>query len=165
VIVPLTAQDAERIEALAARFYPGEFALSAEEIAENLQLMEDQGCNFSFGLEDQHGALTGYWLAWAQSSRLEGREHEEVVLVDDVVLAPGARPRMLGLIEAMLAAMAGGERAGLPIEGVLRAATEETFTGHPGLFERLGYRQTGRHEYADAELGENLVWVRFETLT
>lgn len=161
MIVPLTAEDAERIEALAGRYYPREFALTAREIAENLQLMEEQGCNFSFGVEQGDGTLAGYWLAWAQSTRLAGRE-EEVVLVDDVVLAPPARGRMLALIEAMLAAMAEGERAGRPIEGALRAATEESFTGHPELFERLGYRLVGRHEYTDDDLGEALVWVRYE---
>ena len=161
MIVPLTAADAERLEALAGRYYPAEFTLTAEEMAANLRLMEEQGCNFSFGVEEG-AALTGYWLAWIQSSRLESRADEEVVLVDDVVLAPSARRRMLALIEAMLQAMAESGRAGLPIEGALRLTTEETFTGHAQLFERLGYRQVGRHEYTDEELGETLVWVRFE---
>lgn len=156
----LTPDDAHQVERLAGRHYPTSYRLSVEDVAENLQGVDDEDCNFCFGAFEER-ALVGYLMAWVDNSLIEGRA-EDVVLVDDVVLNPEARGVLYRLLRAMVGAMEEAGCGGMPIEGTLRANAEETFVSHPEVIERLGYSLVASHKYRDETLGESLLWVRYE---
>ncbi|MEW6284201.1 MAG: hypothetical protein AB1758_36645 [Candidatus Eremiobacterota bacterium] len=160
-LLTLTPQHAAEVESLARRLYPEGYHLSEEDIAENLEGVEEEGCNFCIGVQDDD-RLVGYVMAWLDNTLVEGRV-EDVVLVDDLALLPSARPHLYTLLRGLLRGMEEAGCGGLPIEGTVRKSLEETFTAHAGVFETLGYQLVGSHEYTDESLGEVLVWIRFET--
>ena len=157
-IVALTADRAPEIEELAGCQWP--YRLPSQDLAENLQGLDEDGCNFCFGLENE-GRLTGYILAWVDNSLMEGRA-EDVVLVEDVHLQPGFRRYLFHLLRQALKAMRSAGYRGLPVEGTLRQGAQETFTRHPEALEMLGYHLAGSKSYHDEATGEDLMWVRFE---
>lgn len=157
-IVALTAERAPEIAELAGCQWP--YRLPCQDLAENLQGLDEDGCNFCFGLENE-GRLTGFILAWVDNSLMEGRA-EDVVLVEDVLLQPGSRRYLFHLLRQALKAMRSAGYRGLPVEGTLRQGAQETFTRHPEAMEMLGYRMAGSKSYHDEATDEDLMWVRFE---
>jgi len=157
-IVALTADRAPEIAELAGCQWP--YRLPCQDLMENLQGLDEDGCNFCFGLEHE-GKLTGYILAWVDNSLMEGRA-EDVVLVEDVLLQPGSRRYLFHLLRRALNAMRSAGYRGLPVEGTLRQGAQETFTRHPEAMEMLGYRMAETKSYHDEATGEDLTWVRFE---
>ena len=157
-IVPLTADRAPEIAALAGCQWP--YRLPCQDLTENLQGLDEDGCNFCFGLEND-GKLTGYILAWVDNSLMEGRA-EDVVLVEDVLLQPGSRRYLFNLLRRALNAMRAAGYRGLPVEGMLRQGAQETFTRHPEAMEMLGYHMSDTKSYHDEAINEDLTWVRFE---
>ncbi|MBI3929254.1 MAG: hypothetical protein HY319_27155 [Armatimonadetes bacterium] len=161
-VIALTAVHAREIQALADRFYPTSFRMTAEDIAENLEGLQEEDCNFCFGVEED-GRLVGYLMAWLDNSLVEGRA-EDVVLVDDICLERGHRSYLYPLLKAMARALDEAGYRGIPIEGTARKQAEQTFISHPEVIESLGYRMAANHEYTDESLRETLVWVRFESV-
>ncbi|MCE7871613.1 hypothetical protein DYH09_14715 [bacterium CPR1] len=162
-ILSLSPAHAAEIESLARRLYPESYHLSEEEIAENLEGVEEEGCNFCLGIQDDDKRLVGYLLAWLDNTLIEGRI-EDVVLVDDLALLPAARPHLVSLLRSLLRAMDEAGCSGSPIEGTVRKSLEQNFTAHPEVVESLGYQLVGSHEYTDESLEEVLVWIRFEAI-
>lgn len=162
-IIALGPQHAAEIEKLARRIHPESFQLSEDDLAENLEGVEEEGCNFCLGVQDDQKKLLGYLMAWLDNTLVEGRI-EDVVLVDDLALLPSARGHLGSLLKALLRAMDEAGCPGAPIEGTVRKELETNFTSHPELIEGLGYQLVGSHEYVDESLGERLVWIRFEPL-
>lgn len=162
-IITLTSAYAPEIEALARKIHPESLQLSQEDIAENLEGVEEEGCNFCLGVQDDHKRLIGYLMAWMENTLVEGRI-EDVVLVDDLALLPSARAHLGSLLKALLRAMDESGSSGSPIEGTVRKDLEQNFTAHPELIESLGYQLVSSHEYTDESLGEVLVWIRFEAI-
>lgn len=162
-ILQLTAAYAHEIESLASKVHPESLQMTEEYIAENLEGVEEEGCNFCLGVQDDKKRLVGYLMAWLDNTLVEGRI-EDVVLVDDLALLPSARGHLGSLLKALLRAMDEAGCSGFPIEGTVRKELEQNFTAHPELIEGLGYQLVSSHEYTDESLEEVLVWIRFEAI-
>ena len=162
-IIPLTPQNANELESLAARIHPDAFGMTEEYISENLEGLDEEGCNFCLGIQEDDKKLVGYLMAWMDNTLVEGRI-EDVVLVDDLAVLPSARGHLATLLRALLKAMDEAGCTGMPIEGTVRKELEHNFTGHPEMVEQLGYQLVGSHEYTDESLSEVLVWIRFEAI-
>jgi len=161
--VKLTADYAESIAELEARIYPSELVTGIETIRENLTNAESDGENMSWGaFSGNH--MIGYCLAWVQSSMLEGRESEDVVLLEDIAILPGHQNAFLTLLEAMTEDARTRGFGGLPIEGASRDAAFKVFSKHRETFKNLGYSLVASQQYWDEDFSENMTWVRFEPL-
>lgn len=161
-IMPLRIEHSADIVRLATEYYTDRFHLSLEQVEDNFRDLDDDDANFCFALVDGDQFM-GYIFAWLSNTLLEGRR-EDVVVVDDLVVAKKARRHVYRLIEAMVNDFEAEGFGGLPIEGAVRKTIESTFLGHAALFQRLGYELVGQHEYVDDDLDEAFVWVRFEAL-
>ncbi len=161
--VKLTPEYAEAVADLEQRVYPSELVTGVDTIRENLTNAENDGENVSWGVFSGNH-MVGYCMAWVQSSMLEGREREDVVLLEDIALLPGHQSSFLSLLEAMTGDMRALGFGRLPIEGASRAAAFKVFSKHGEIFKNLGYTLVASQEYWDEEFSETMTWVRFEPL-
>ncbi|MDQ7821930.1 MAG: GNAT family N-acetyltransferase [Candidatus Eremiobacteraeota bacterium] len=161
-VIGLTSEHAGRIHELEAQVYPPELTAGEEVIRKNLESAVEGNENLSWGVFDGD-TLVGYLIAWVTGSLVEGREKEDVVLVEDIAVLPGYQSVFFTLLEALAedARSRGGE---LAIEGTSREDVFRIYTRHEGTFKDLGYFIAGSHEYWDEEIQETMVWVRFEPL-
>jgi len=158
--VRLTAESAEKIAALEQAVYPSEFLSGEAAIRENLLNAEKARDSLSWGIVDGD-ELTAYMMAWVTYSLIEGREREEVVFIDDIVVLKGHQSAFFGLLQALRDDLVEKKLSHLPIEGTTREASFKVFSSHRRIFEELGYELVGTHEYWDEELCENLTFIRF----
>lgn len=160
-IVLLEPEDAEYIADLAHHHYPPNYPMSVDDILDNLEKSDEN--SFCFGVEHEE-KLVGYLMAWIDESMVEGQDHEDVLLVDDIVLNMKARHQLFRLLNTMITQMQERGFGKLPIEGSARPASGNTFMNHPEALERLGYALSKTAEYYEEEFEESLTWVRYEPI-
>jgi hypothetical protein len=156
----LESMDAELIVELAGRLHPPELHLEAEDIAEALDAAADEESNFSMGFVDG-SRLHGYMLAWLEESRVEGLR-ESVLLIEDVVVDDTARPQVGKLFRVLVQNLEESGLTDIAIEATLLASMQPAFASHTRLFSSLGYELAASSTYEDDELGQEMIWVRYE---
>ena len=162
-IVPLELKHVPDVARLAREYYSDGFQMSEDEIRSNLVDLEPGDQNFCFALEDRD-ELVGYLFGWVANTLVEGVT-EDVALLEDMVLARKARGYVVQMIWSMITEMNRHGLQGMPIEGAVRGLISRVFLRHDQVFrKRLGYFLAAIHEYHDDDIGEDLVWVRFEAV-
>lgn len=156
----LEAVDAEAIAELAGREHGPELQPSVDELVQAFEAAQEEQGNFSLGLLDGT-RLHGYLLAWLEESRLEGPPHS-VVLVEDLLVDSLARAQLSMLLRVLVQNLDEAGLGHLPIESAVVRSRQATFEQLEDFIAQLGYELVGSHQYHDAELGEEVTWVRFE---
>lgn len=159
--VKLTSDFAEKVHEVESAVYPPQLIAGTATIRQNLLSAERDGENLSWGVV-QDDTLVAYLLVWVASSLVEGREFEDVVFVEDVALLPGYQKAFFLLFSALSDDLEKHNLRSLPIEGVSRVEAFKVFSRHEKIFKSLGYQIVASHEYYDEELGEHMIWNRFE---
>lgn len=160
IILPLRSAHAEGIYALSEQVYPGGFALTLEELRQTLEVLTEEE-NLCFGVF-QEGCLTGYLMCWLDTSQVEGRESEPVLLLDDIVVVERSRGQFFGLLGALRQGILARGWQQLAIEGTHRQQAERLFARHPGVVRKLGYQLGSSYHYFGEREQEPLCWARYE---
>lgn len=156
----LEAIDAESIAYLASLLHPVELHMEPEEIADALEAAAQEDANYSMGFVD--GArLHGYMLAWLEESRVEGNR-ESVLLIDDVLVDETASPQAAKLFRILVQNLEESGLGDVAIEAVLLASMQPFLDRHVRAFSALGYEVAASTTYDDEELGQQMLWVRYE---
>lgn len=152
--------DVKLIAELAARHHSEGLQPDIEELADAFEAAQDEQGNFSLGLLDGE-RLHGYILAWLEDSRLQGAA-ESVLLIEDVVVDAAARPHLPIFLRSLLQNVDGAGLGHLAVESAVVRSMQSTFDALQDTVSNFGYELVGSHQYYDAELGEEVTWVRFE---
>ena len=153
---PLGLSDAPAVAALADRAYPGEYHLSAQDVSDSLA-----GRHLSFGVfEGSH--LRAYLMCWVDTTQVEERGNELVLLLDDIVVEDGRH--LILLLRALRRAIVAAGLTALAMEGTHRARAEALFDEHPRVVAALGYRRAATHHYFGEREQEHLCWARYEPI-
>lgn len=156
----LESMDAELIAELASRLHPPELHLEPEEIAEALDAAAEEQSNFSMGFVDG-SRLHGYMLAWLEESRVEGNR-ESVLLIEDLAVDDTVRSQVSKLFRILVQNLEESGLHDIAIEAVVLASLQQTYANHTRLFSSLGYELAATSTYEDEDLGQEMVWVRYE---
>ena len=162
-IVPLRPEHAHPIWTLSRRTYPGAFHLTEEDIRETLADLSEQD-NFCFGAFE-NGVMVGYLMCWLDTSQVEERAGEPVLLLDDIVVAETSKFQLIAMLRALRRVIVSRRQTHLAIEGTHRQQAEALFNSHPRVVEVLGYRQSATHHYFAEREQERLCWARYEPVS
>lgn len=144
--------------------YPPEYRLGRERLSRKLHNLESSGCSLSWIIHENEQSVA-YIVVYPQFTRLDGKEKERVIYVDDVFVKRGYEICLFRLIQLFTKqAVELGLRT-FPIEGVCRVGAYRAFAGHDTLLRKLGWELAKKSEYWDGTLGEEMCWLRWEPLT
>lgn len=159
-ICPLKPSHAAQVWELSRSAYPGTFHLSISDLEATLSSFQPEE-NYCFGAFEGE-TLTAYLMCWIDTSQVEERYGEPVLLLDDIVVTPRSKSQLIGLLRALRRAIVARGKTDLAIEGTHREQAEALFNAHPRVVELLGYRLVATHHYFGEREAESLCWARYE---
>lgn len=156
----LHSGDAGQIWQLSQQAYPGSFSLSEQDLEETLDDLTPEE-NFCFGVFDED-RLIAYLMCWLDTSQIEERLDEPVLLLDDIVVHGASRRYLIRLLRRLRQSIEERNLHHLAIEGTHRQQAEELFNRHPQVVRGLGYQLAAIHHYFGEREQERLCWARYE---
>lgn len=158
-LFPLQPEHAAAVARLADSLYPSGFPMSPLDIADNLASLTPED-SFCWGIEED-GELVAFLMAWRDTSQIEGREGEPIVLVDDMCATKKHRRHIYTLLRQLEIGLRERGIHGIPLEGTHRVEADNLFVNHARVVKRLGYERVAQSSF-DSEHGERLIWTRYE---
>jgi len=159
-IRPLGPAQADQVWELSRQVYPESFSLSSEDLRSTLSDLPPLH-NYCLGAFEGE-RLVAYLMCWLDTSQVEERSQEPVLLLDDIVVTPESRRYLFSLLRKLRQQIVQRGQTHLAMEGTHRHRAEQLFRDHPRVVERLGYRQAATHHYFGEREQEELCWARYE---
>lgn len=144
--------------------YPPDYRFGRERLARKLRDLDDSGCSLSWIIYDSNVSVA-YIVVYPQFTRLDRKDKERVIYVDDVFVKRGYEICLFRLIQLFTKQAVELGLQAFPIEGVCRVGAYRAFAGHDTLLRKLGWELSKKSEYWDDALGEEMCWLRWEPLT
>lgn len=150
----------EHLVPLEERF-PAAFRHGREGLRAKLATLREIKVHMSWILFEG-ATCVAYIIVYPRVVKLGDEEEERILYVDDIYTQPGRETLVFRLLK-LATDQAKRRRLGdLAIEAYSRAGAYQTFTRHDALFRKYGWTNSGKHEYWDDRLGEEMCWLRWD---
>jgi hypothetical protein len=143
--------------------YPPEYRLGRDVLSKKLKDLEESGCSMAWIMHD-NALCVAYIVVYPQFSRLQRRQKERVIYVDDVFVKKGYEVCLFRLIQLFTQEATRIGMRDCAIEGVCRVDAYRAFATHDPLLKKLGWELAKKSEYWDPTVNEEMCWLRWEPL-